>query len=425
MIELRDYQHRIAEEAAVLLLTKGIAYLAMQVRTGKTITALQTARLFFRHRNYGRRPSVLFLTKKKAISSIAADARRLSPLYDLAVVNYEQLDNLEIWYDLFIIDEAHGLGAYPKPSERTKKLREIVGRKPVIYLSGTPSPESEAQLFHQFWISANSPFRDYTNFYQWAKDFVKVKQRQFGHGMVNDYSHAKREEIMARCGHLFIRYTQEEAGFTEMVQEQIVTVRMKPSTYAFGEKLRKDLVVMNKDGDTVLADTAVKLMQKLHQIYSGTVIVDAPERQTAVFDTTKAEYIRDNFIGQKIAIFYKFIGEGIAIRSVMGSRIVETPEAFAAGGVDTVFISQIQSGREGMNLATADVLIMYNIDFAAVSYFQARARIQSKERDKEARLVWLFSEGGIEGKIYEAVCNKKDYTTRYFKKDFNIQNNQK
>ena len=108
---------------------------------------------------------------------------------------------------------------------------------------------------------------------------------------------------MARCGHLFIRYTQEEAGFTEMVQEQIVTVRMKPSTYAFAEKLRKDLVVMNKDGDTVLADTAVKLMQKLHQIYSGTVIVDAPERQTAVFDTTKAEYIRDNFAGQKIAIF--------------------------------------------------------------------------------------------------------------------------
>ena len=421
MLELRDYQHRIADEAAVLLLTKGIAYLAMQVRTGKTITALQAARLFFRHRNYGRRPIVLFLTKKKAISSIVSDARKLGVLYDLTVINYEQLDNLQMDYDLFIIDEAHGLGAYPRPSERTKKLREIVGKNPVIYLSGTPSPESESQLFHQFWISAHSPFRDYSNFYQWAKDFVKVKQRQFGHGMVNDYSHALREEIMAVCGHLFIRYTQEEAGFTEMVQEQVVTVRMKPATYAFAEKLRKDLVVMNKEGDTVLADTAVKLMQKLHQIYSGTVIVDAPTRHTAVFDTTKAEYIRDNFAGQKIAIFYKFIGEGIAIRSVMGSRIVETPEEFNAGGVDTVFISQIQSGREGVNLATADVLIMYNIDFAAVSYFQARARIQSKERDKEARLVWLFSEGGIEWKIYEAVCNKKDYTTRYFKKDFNIQ----
>jgi hypothetical protein len=313
------------------------------------------------------------------------------------------------------------LGQYPRPSERTRKLKKMVDVKPVIYLSGTPSPESESQLFHQFWISAHSPFREYSNFYEWAKDFVKVKQRQFGHGMVNDYSNAKREDIMARCGHLFIRYTQEEAGFTEMVQEQIVTVRMRPTTYLFADKLRKDLVVMNKDGETVLADTSVKLMQKLHQIYSGTVIVDAPERHTSVFDTTKAEYIRDYFIGVKIAIFYKFIGEGVAIRSVMGSRIVETPEEFSAGGVDTVFISQIQSGREGVNLATADVLIMYNIDFAAVSYFQARARIQSKDRDKEARLVWLFSEGGIEPKIYEAVCNKKDYTTRYFKKDFNIQ----
>lgn len=421
MVELRDYQHRIAEEAAVLLNTKGIAYLAMQVRTGKTITALQTARLYFKTAYTQGRPSVLFLTKKKAISSIVSDARKLSPTYDLTVVNYEQLDNLQMDYDLFIIDEAHGLGQYPRPSERTRKLKKMVDVKPVIYLSGTPSPESESQLFHQFWVSANSPFRDYSNFYQWVKDFVKVKQRQFGHGLVNDYSHAKREDIMAVCGHLFIRYTQEEAGFTEMVQEQIVTVRMKPATYAFAEKLRKDLVVMNKDGETVLADTAVKLMQKLHQIYSGTVIVDAPERHTAVFDTTKAEYIRDNFDGQKIAIFYKFIGEGIAIRSVLGSRIVETPEAFNAGGIDTVFISQIQSGREGVNLATADILIMYNIDFAAVSYFQARARIQSKERTKEARLVWLFSEGGIEPKIYEAVSNKLDYTKKYFVKDFNIQ----
>jgi hypothetical protein len=39
---------------------------------------------------------------------------------------------------------------------------------------------------------------------------------------------------------------------------------------------------------------------------------------------------------------------------------------------------------------------------------------------KEANIHWIFSKGGIEDKIYEAVMNKKDYTTYHFKKDFNI-----
>ncbi len=56
----------------------------------------------------------------------------------------------------------------------------------------------------------------------------------------------------------------------------------------------------------VLADTSVKLMQKLHQAFSGTIIVDEPKVEARVYDYTKAEYIRDRFAGQKIAIFYKF-----------------------------------------------------------------------------------------------------------------------
>jgi hypothetical protein len=68
----------------------------------------------------------------------------------------------------------------------------------------------------------------------------------------------------------------------------------------------------------------------------------------------------------------------------------------------------------------ADALIFLNIDFSAVSYWQARARIQTKDRVKEANIHWIFAKGGIEDKIYEAVMNKKDYTTYHFKKDFNI-----
>jgi hypothetical protein len=159
-------------------------------------------------------------------------------------------------------------------------------------------------------------------------------------------------------------------------------------------------------------------MNKLHQIYSGSVIVDAPERYSKVIDYTKAEFIKQYFAGKKIAIFYKFTAELAAIKWTM-DEFYEDPTDFnnAESGC---FISQIVSGREGINLSTADALVFYNIDFSATSYWQSRARIQTKDRTKEAQIYWIFSEGGIEDKIYKAVMDKRDYTTSYFVKDFGL-----
>ncbi len=218
--------------------------------------------------------------------------------------------------------------------------------------------------------------------------------------------------------HLFLSYTQEAAGFTQFVQEEVLTVKMRPSTYFLASKLRARRLYIGKNGDDVIADTEVKLMGKLHQIYSGTVLTETGE--IMCFDDTKARYIKQKFDGRKIAIFYKFRGELEMLRWVFQTMITESPEEFNQRQ-DLVFVSQIQSGREGINLSTADALVMFNIDFSHVSYIQARARLQTLQREAAANLYWIFSEDGIETKIYDRVIAKQDYNTSYFKKDYNIQ----
>ena len=142
---LRDYQIEISDRGVEKLKLYKILYLAMQVRTGKTLTAFATAY------KYGA-SKVLFVTKKKAISDIISQANEIGFSFDVVdVTNYEQLHNYEPSYDLVIIDEAHSIGAFPKPTNRTKNLKEICTNTPIIYLSGTPSPESFSQLYHQFW----------------------------------------------------------------------------------------------------------------------------------------------------------------------------------------------------------------------------------------------------------------------------------
>jgi SNF2 family DNA or RNA helicase len=410
-MQLRDYQIELSDKATNILHNYGLVYLAMQVRTGKTLTAFATAHKFGAKK-------VLFVTKKKAIDDIIAQGVELGLNLDIYVTNYEQLHNVNDEFDLIIIDEAHSIGAFPTPSLRAKELKRICNDKPIIYLSGTPTPESFSQLFYQMWVSTFSPFKDHKNFYHWARVYVDIRKKYLYGKQINDYSFAKRELIELQTSHLFLAFTQEEAGFTELVKENVLYVKMEENTYKFAERLRIDKVITNKEGRTVLGDTAVKLMNKLHQIYSGSVIIDEPDRDAKVFDYTKAEFIKQFFQGKKIAIFYKFQAERMAIKWIMG-KCYDDPTEFNNNN-DGCFISQIVSGREGVNLSTADALVFYNIDFSATSYWQSRARIQTKDRVKEAQIYWIFAEGGIEDKIYKAVMDKRDFTTEYFKKEYGL-----
>lgn len=406
-MKLRDYQDHYSSEAAKLLREYSICCLAFEVRTGKTLTALAAAAKYGAQR-------VLFVTKKKAIGSIEGDYEDYNPQFQIDVTNFEQLHNYAGDPDLVIIDECHSISQYPIAAERTKLLKRICEGLPIIYLSGTFTPESFSQIYHILWVSGFSPFKEWASFYKWAKEFVTVKKKYIYNREINDYSNADKEKIDKYTSHLFLSYTQQEAGFEQAVQEEVLKIKMQPGTYWLADKLKRSRVHIGKGGEEIIADTEVKLMQKLHQVYSGTVIDE--KGQPVVFDRSKANFIRQHFAGKKIAIFYKFKAELIAIRAAYGEgNLTESPESFNHRD-DLTFVSQIQSGREGINLATADCLVMYNIDFSSVSYQQARARIQSKDRTKAALLYWVFSKGGIEEEIYKRVIKKQDFTLAYFKK---------
>jgi hypothetical protein len=210
-----------------------------------------------------------------------------------------------------------------------------------------------------------------------------------------------------------ISFSQTEAGFVNEITEKILEVKLKPQTYIIANKLKKHLVVEGEN-EVVLGDTPAKLMQKLHQIYSGTVRFESGN--SMVLDTTKAEFIKEFFEGKKIGVFYKFKEELNAMRQVFGKDNLTTELSVFKDTDCKVICLQIVSGREGISLREADVLVYYNIDFSATSYWQSRDRMTTKDR-RQSDVYWIFSENGIEKDIYKAVIKKKDYTVRHFKRD--------
>jgi hypothetical protein len=132
-----------------------------------------------------------------------------------------------------------------------------------------------------------------------------------------------------------------------------------------------------------------------------------------VIDTSKAEFIRDQFAGKKIGIFYKFKEELNALKQVFDDSLTTELDEF--NDTDKNIALQIVSGREGISLKEADCLVFYNIDFSATSYWQAKDRMTTKDRPVND-VYWIFTSGGIEYDIYKAVSNKVNYTVNHFKK---------
>jgi hypothetical protein len=382
----------------------------MEVRTGKTLTALSALD------SVGNISTVLFVTKKKAIGGIQKDYKSLAPSYSCDFINYESLHKVvETCYDAIVFDEAHGMGAFPKPSLRAIEARRLIQHCDpyVIFLSGTPSPESYSQMYHQMWILGyRSPFTEPT-FYKWAHTYVKIWERMINGFRVHDYSNGVQEKIMDAINPYMISYTQNEAGFTSKVNEHVLKVTMSDTTYKIADKLKRDLVFEGKE-DVILADTPVKLMQKLHQIYSGTVILESGK--AIILDKTKAEFIREKFAGKRIAVFYKFQAELECLLSVFQEDMTTDLGKFHAGECNN-FAIQIVTGREGISLKEADFLVYFNIDFSATSYWQSRDRLTTMDR-LENNVYWIFAEGGIEEKIYKVVQGKKNFTLQHFKKVF-------
>ena len=186
---------------------------------------------------------------------------------------------------------------------------------------------------------------------------------------------------------------------------------MKESTYNLIKTLKNNKVIQGKN-EVILADTKVKEMQKVHQLFSGTIKFESGN--SMIIDSTKAEVIQQKFKGIKIGIFYKFKEELNLLKNIFTDTLTTDLDEFNT--TDKNIALQILSGREGISLKNAKYLVYYNIDFSATSYWQSRDRLTTMERTSND-VFYIFATNGIEKNIYNSVINKKDYTLSHYKKD--------
>jgi hypothetical protein len=407
-LELTEIQKQMVETGTEILRKHKILYLMFETQVGKTPTSLKIAE------NISK--DILFITKKKMIAEIPAYLANFAITAKVKAISMDSIHKEQYVKNRVVItDEAHSFGAYPKPTKRCKDLMKIVKDNHIIFLSATPTPEKFSQFYHQLAVSHYSPFNKYRNFYRWADDFVTVTEKYINGIPRKCYDNAKIDKINENIEHLKLTLTKEEAGFKQtLIKETVYNVPMSDDIEKIYKFIKRDRV-LDLNGHTILGDTPVKLMTKLHQLCGGTIITE--EGKTLYLDRNKVDFINKHFANKKIAVFYKFDGERELLEKMLDRPTTKDVKAFRESAGELIFISQFQSGREGISLATADYLIFYNIPHSYLDYEQSRNRVTNMNRESQPEVVFLLTTFGIDKKILKVVKNKKQYTARHFLAD--------
>lgn len=416
MIELREHQKRACDLARPILDKRGVVLLALQQRLGKTLCALTLAN---EARDGGK---VLFVTKKAAIPSILADSEAMGGWGDsLVVCNYESLHKLNMGFSVVVLDEAHRLSAFPKPSKAPRQVRAIcAGAAKVIMLSGTPAIESSAQWFHIFWATALGPWRHYgggvMSFYKWFKDYGVPKTIRIAGGQeVNDYSEVKSivaDEVMPFA----VSMTQEEVGFRQ--QAQVI-----PHYIADHEALRigarlKNHGIIEMDGREVVAETPAAILQKSAMACGGTMIDDEgePVRRD---DVAKLRYLIGKLTeGRQYAIFTQYIEERGLVSDALrnaGFGVTTSMDDFRAGGAQC-FVGSIKRYCEGVDLSWMDgAMILYSLTWSGSTYSQILDRMANWDRVEPIKVHVLLVKDSVEEQIFSAISSKQAFNAKFYK----------
>lgn len=429
--QLQPYQEELVDRTVETLRANGVAYLCLETRVGKTPVSIVAASKL-------ERP-ILFCTKKSIIKDINATIeliRQSHDIPDIAVVSFDSLHRMLYKPNVVIIaDEAHSFGTYPKPSKRATMLRRLSVNNPVIFLSATPSPESYSQIYHQLWSANATIFAQHKNFYDWARTYVKtvpvtitvngelVTKRQFVQSYkagrpVNDYSVALWDKIEPKIREIMIEFTQQAAGFKHTeIREDKYYVEMPEEIKSLILDIKKHGIALYNE-HTIVAESAAATLSKVHQLCSGTVIPEDGQRGVVISRHKLKPLGIIGSLHHKLAIYYKFRAEHDLLVEYYGDKLTDDQILYETRD-DLVFAKQFVSGREGINLKTADAIVFFNIDHAFLSYIQTVNRMQNLDREKKPIVVFILTKGGIEESILMLVKRKRNYTTTYFNKDFN------
>lgn len=406
------HQLEISSKAIEIIKEHMIVYLAMEERTGKSLTALLTAEGLAVN-------SVLILTKKKALVDWQKLLDQFQGTKKYLATNYHNAWKVEEEFDLVILDECHNyLSAFPKigttalqkqqlkrRGQPNKNIYDAAARlchkKPIIYVSATPHAQGPQQLYHQFKLSSWSPWAKYSNFYEWFKSYGHVYTIKLNGREANQYDRCDDTLVYSTSQHLVISRTRKELGFEQEPEDSVHYISLSDSTRGLYNVLVTDNISYDLADEPLVCDTTAKLRAALHMLEGGVMKID--EQYIVLDNDEKVQYILKEFGDtEEVVIMYNYKAE-----------LTKLEQYFKKAR-----LLQATSYAEGVDLSAHEHLVIYSQDWSTARHTQRRARQCNMSRDKPIVVHYILVKKGISEQVYKTVAvNKKNFVDSVFKRN--------
>jgi hypothetical protein len=408
---MTPYPHQIAKakEAYKILAEYMIVYLAMEERTGKTLTAILAAEA-----TSDQVQNVLVITKKNAVSGWDGTLNLYPTNKTYTVTNYHSVHKLpDTRYDLVILDEAHNyMSSFPKISKLWHAVAALTEHKPIIYLSATPYAQGAQLLYHQFALSNWSPFKKFKTAYTFHRAFGVPDTVYLSGRTVETYKKVRTDEVLLYCKHLFVRYSRQDAGFEHEPTDKLHYIELAPATKSVYNAIMK-LRAINLNDEDIIYDSSAKLRAALHMLEGGVAKTNAVRddkgkvvkegKPMILGNTEKIDYILQTWGDTNdLAIMYNYQSERPKLEEYFRHASLLQATSFA----------------EGVDLSHKQHLVIYSQDWSTARHSQRRARQANMRREDEIIVHFLLVKDAISEQVYNTVSvNKVNFIDSLFQEN--------
>lgn len=429
------HQKKVCREGVSIINEHGCVYLAMQERTGKTLSAIMIAEEL-------NATKVLVITLKKAVSGWVDTFERYVVKGKYTIINYEILGRIEGTYDIVILDEAHSkLGSIPTFTKTHDNIKAIVGEARVIYISATPHAQGLHMLFPQLHICSHHKWSRYKDYFEWHRVYsglVPYPKRSVFYSL-GGYN-PQGAELLKRVVrgrverdylHLMIVMTRRDVGFTVEPEDKLHYVDLSPPQLDIYNRMASPLREVTVGGHTYIPSNKATQNILLHMIEGGTISQKAipsgvareieqkmwqalesgeeytpPEmKERAIVNSfpleaqSKIQYILDTFGDtEDMVIMYHFVAEKPLLEKYFKKAKVLSGATHAMGIT-----------------ITEPTLIIYSQSYSTAHYIQRRARQTGKHRTDAITVHFILTQNAPSDTVYRCVGrNNKNYTARLY-----------
>ena len=387
-MELLPHQDKASKKIRKKLIKKGVCLLAGEPRSGKTLSFIDAA-----HKMYNR---ILIITTKKAMPDII-DAVKGYGSDKFDVINYHSCQKMhENEYNCIILDECHNyITGYPKRSAIWQNVFYFTKKRlPIIYSSGTPTPEGYAGLFNMFALSHKSPWSNYKRFTLWHLDYGIPYSIRINMIDIKQYDRTHQQKVKKCIDPFTVKITRKEAGHVYEAKDKLhyIDISKKQSKVT---KILNDNLVYESKNYTIMGDTPSALLTKKRQIVGGVVKCD-DEKLMVFKNNPKIDYIKKNFDPSNCIILAFFKAEQEMLAEIFPN------------------VGSVTSNAEGVDYSHFENMIIYSMGHAAKTYEQVRVR-QLNMFKRKSEVIINFLIIGIDLDVYNAVSKKKNFTSSWYR----------